>query len=106
MRRYARDLTQRVRVVASTKPTAIPPLVASGAIAEPIAEALLGAHMDKDLAPILSDLLLLRFERPGAAPYDALRRDFGATMEFWTHHKFARSVHPVFAALDTGAKEE
>ncbi len=109
MRRYAPDLAARVRTIASTKRTAIPPLVASDQANEPIVAALLSAHINKDLAPILADLLLLRFERPDVAGYDALRRDFGATTEFWRHHRFCRSAHPVFAALQAepaGAKEE
>jgi NitT/TauT family transport system substrate-binding protein len=106
MQRYAPDATARVRIIASTKRTAIPPLVASGSENAPIAEALLNAHMDKDLAPILADLLLLRFAQPDLAHYDVLRRDFAATTDFWRQHPFAHAAHPVFAAFHLGAKEE
>jgi len=64
-RRHLPELTGAVRVVATTEPAPIPPLVASPMIDEAmckrLTEALLGAHSDPDLAPTLDTLLLTGF---------------------------------------------
>lgn len=101
LRRHAPEIAAQVRVVAQTKPTPIPPLVASGSAIAPLARAFADAHMDEELTPLLRELLLLRFVRPEAAAYDVLRRDFEASRRFWLAHPLARTVHPAFAALQS-----
>lgn len=72
---YAHDLLRRhepaaasgLRVVATTDPAPSPPLVASPAVApadrDRLTAALLAAHAAPELAGVLADLLLLRFDR-------------------------------------------
>jgi len=94
--RHRPELTSRVRIVAGTKPTPIPPLVASPAASQSLQSAFLEAHADPELQPLFAELLLERFIRPDAAPYDGLRDDFGTTMAFWGTHSIAHVIHPAF----------
>jgi ABC-type phosphate/phosphonate transport system substrate-binding protein len=97
MRRFRPDLTTRVRVVASTTPTAIPPLVASVPGPNSLQAAFLEAHLNTIAAPLMEDLLLARFVRPEPAAYDALRADHTAAGDYWREHRLAKTVHPDFA---------
>lgn len=90
------ELTNRVRIVARTKPTPIPPLVASHDGLQSLQSAFLEAHADPELGPLFAGLLLERFVRPDAAPYDGLRDDFETTMAFWRTHPLAHVTHPAF----------
>jgi ABC-type phosphate/phosphonate transport system substrate-binding protein len=69
-------LVNRLRVIASTVPTAIPPLVASAGIgADALARlrAAFGAAATAEaLAPVRAQLVLARFATPKAADYDTL----------------------------------
>lgn len=70
------SLALRLRVIAATAPTAIPPLVASPGIsvedAARLADALLAVHESAWLAPIRATLCLEGFARVPAARYDEL----------------------------------
>lgn len=79
---YAHDLLQRhdpgvagrLRVVATTAPAPSPPLVASPALPAParerLAAALCAAHRAPELADVLDELLLLRFDPVAPADYE------------------------------------
>jgi ABC-type phosphate/phosphonate transport system substrate-binding protein len=97
MRRHAPDLVAQVRVVASTEPTAIPALVASGSASPAIVAAFLGANRNADSRALMEPLLLTRFERPEPAGYDALRQRFETMRAFWRSHPLAETLHPTFA---------
>ena len=70
------DLAARLRVIASTPPTAIPALVAAPSIAPAVAgrltETLLAVHDAAWLAPARATLLLERFARVRPEGYEAL----------------------------------
>lgn len=67
LRRHDPSVAEQLRVVATTGAAPSPPLVASPTMSaverERLTAALVTAHERADLAPVLSDLLLLRFER-------------------------------------------
>jgi ABC-type phosphate/phosphonate transport system substrate-binding protein len=95
--KYAPELTSQVRVIRSTEPTAIPALVASGP--SPAVEAAFLKAADKPAVRTLMDQLLLgRFARPEAKPYDELRERFLTMQAFWRRHPLAETAHPLFAA--------
>jgi ABC-type phosphate/phosphonate transport system substrate-binding protein len=97
LRAHRPDLTARVRVVGRTAPTPIPPLVASsGGHVEALSLALLAAHTDETLQPLLEPLQLQRFTRPQPAAYEALAAGFAATTQFWRAHRLAAVAHPAF----------
>lgn len=101
LRAHRPDLAAQLRVVGRTVPTPLPPLVASPAMAaggrlEALAAALLAAHTDAALAPLMEGLLLRRFARPDPAAYDDLRRRFAAASQFWRLHPLAAVIHPAF----------
>jgi ABC-type phosphate/phosphonate transport system substrate-binding protein len=97
LRAYRPELTARIRIVATTAPTPIPPLVASHAIPA-LQAAFLEAHQIDSIKPLMEKLLLQRFARPDVGAYDVLRQRFEATMNYWRQHPIAASVHPAFAA--------
>ena len=99
LRHHAPAQAARVRSIASTEPTAIPPLVASPGGPTQLSAIFGGAHQDKELAPLLDGLLLQCFVLPEQAGYEALARDFETTKRFWRDHPFARTAHPAFAEL-------
>ena len=96
MRRHVPDLVARVRVVASTEPTAIPALVASDHASPAIVAAFLGADRESDSRALMEPLLLTRFETPDLAGYDALRQRFETMRSFWRNHPLAETIHPTF----------
>lgn len=97
LRRFRPDLTERVRALASTAPTAIPPLVATVPGLDTLQAAFLQAHLNPAAAPLLENLLLARFVRPDPAAYDALRANYAAAGDYWREHRLAKTVHPDFA---------
>jgi ABC-type phosphate/phosphonate transport system substrate-binding protein len=108
MRKYRPELTSRVRVVSSTDPTPIPPLVASPPlVAAPLAaseqelaalqSAFLEAHQSASLKSLMDELLLLQFAQPVWTDYSVLRQRFGAATAYWASHRLAQRTHPAFA---------
>jgi ABC-type phosphate/phosphonate transport system substrate-binding protein len=100
LQKYRRDLTSRLRIVARTARTPIPPLVASEAGSDHLREAFLEADQIAAIAPLMEGLLLERFVLPDPASYDALRLNYAAATRYWREHRLAATVHPVFD-LDT-----
>jgi ABC-type phosphate/phosphonate transport system substrate-binding protein len=96
LRKYRSDLTSRLRVVARTVPTPIPPLVASHGRLDSLQAAFLQAHEISTIQPLMADLLLERFVRPDPNSYDALRSNYEAATQYWRRHPLAASVHPAF----------
>jgi ABC-type phosphate/phosphonate transport system substrate-binding protein len=103
LQRYRRDLTSRLRVVARTPRTPIPPLVASRTGLDSLQAAFLEAHKIASLAPLMEGLLLERFVRPDANSYDVLRANYQRAIEFWSSHPLASAIHPAFAACAAAA---
>jgi ABC-type phosphate/phosphonate transport system substrate-binding protein len=97
MRTYRPDLTAKIRIVAKTAPTPIPPLIASLSIPA-LQAAFLAAHQIESLKPLLDKLLLQGFARPDAGAYGVLKKRFVAAMEYRRQHPIAASVHPAFQA--------
>ncbi len=98
MQRYRPDLTSRLRSVARTASTPIPPLVASAPGLDRLQAAFLEAHQVAEIAPLMRALLLERFVRPDPDSYDALRLNFEAAGRYWSEHRLAATIHPAFAA--------
>jgi len=99
---FVPELTSRLRVVASTEPTPIPPLISSGPVHPALERAFLQAHENASVAPLMSKLRISRFVRPDPDVYDVVTRRFDAAISFWHEQPFASSVHPEFAQLATG----
>jgi hypothetical protein len=97
LRMYRPELTARVRIVATTAPTPIPPLVASQAIPA-LQAAFLEADRIDSIKPLMEKLLLRRFARPDVGAYDVLGQRFAAAMNYWRRHPVAAAIHPAFAA--------
>lgn len=97
LQKYRRDLTSQLRIIARTPRTPIPPLVASVPGLTRLRDAFLDAHRIDGLAPIMADLLLLRFVRPDPRVYDALRLNFEAASQYWGEHALAAAVNPAFS---------
>ena len=101
LQKYRPDLTSRLRVVARTAHTPIPPLVASVAASDTgfkdLQGAFLEAHRISRILPLMADLLLERFVRPDPGAYDALRANFETAHRYWRTHRFAATLHPAFA---------
>jgi ABC-type phosphate/phosphonate transport system substrate-binding protein len=102
LQKYRGDLTSRLRTVARTARTPIPPLVASiagvtssGAAAS-LRAAFTAAHRDPALKVLLADLELSHFVTPDPRDYDALRINFESAMAYWRVHPLAEIVHPAF----------
>jgi len=77
LRAHEPALARRLRTIATTPPTPIPPLVAAPGIAPAVAErlrsALLAVDRAPELAPLLAALRLTRFAAIDAVRYDELR---------------------------------
>ena len=78
LRAHEPALAARLRTIASTSPTPIPPLVAAPGIAPAVAQrlrsALLAVGHAPELAPLLTALRLAGFAAIDARRYDELRR--------------------------------
>jgi ABC-type phosphate/phosphonate transport system substrate-binding protein len=96
LQKYRRDLTSRLRIVARTARTPIPPLVASAVGSDDLRGAFLEADQIGAIAPLMEGLLLERFVRPDPASYDALRLNFETATRYWREHRLAATVHPAF----------
>ena len=94
--KYRPDLTAQVSVVAQTRPTPIPPLVASPGSFGALQSAFLSAHEQTELKPMLQALLLERFALPDPAAYESLRTTFEHSRAYWRSHALASVVHPAF----------
>jgi ABC-type phosphate/phosphonate transport system substrate-binding protein len=103
LQKYRSPWLSQVRVIGRTLPTPIPPLVASKPGLGALQDALLNAHRVAALAPLMSGLLLERFDSPDAASYDALRLNFEVARRYWGEHRLAAKLHPAFAADETFA---
>jgi ABC transporter, phosphonate, periplasmic substrate-binding protein len=98
LQRYRRDLTSRLRVIAHTTRTPIPPLVASRAGLGALTAAFLEADQIAAIAPLMGGLMLERFVRPEPQSYDALRLNYETATRHWRQHRLAATVHPAFYA--------
>jgi ABC-type phosphate/phosphonate transport system substrate-binding protein len=96
LQRYRPDLTSRLRVVARTAPTPIPPLVASWPGFDSLQAAFLEAHRSASMMSLMDGLLLQRFAQPNPAAYDVLRDRFLETRRYWRDHALAEVMHPAF----------
>jgi ABC-type phosphate/phosphonate transport system substrate-binding protein len=98
LREYRPDLTAQVRVVGSTAPTPIPPLVASFEGVDALQSAFLEAHQSASIKGLMDQLLLERFTRPDPSSYAVLRDRYEAATQYWNSHRLAGTTHPAFAA--------
>ncbi len=96
MQRHAPDLTARVRIVASTEPMPIPLLTGSSGQSGLLAGALLAAHEDSALKPILDELLIERFVRRPAESYSILKQRWESARCFWRRQPLADITDPAF----------
>lgn len=103
LQKYRSQWLSKIRVIGQTVPTPIPPLVASTPGLGALQNAFLNAHRVQALAPLMSGLLLERFDNPDAASYDALRLNFEAARRYWGEHRLAAKLDPAFAADQTFA---
>ena len=93
LQRYRSDLTSKLRTVARTARTAIPPLVASIEAGDALRTAFSQAHRNAALTPAMAGLELAKFERPKPLDYDALRINFNAAKAYWRKNPLATIVH-------------
>jgi len=102
LQKYRRDLTSKLRTVARTARTPIPPLVASIALkasvegAQGLRAAFTAAHRDPALEVLLAGLELSHFVTPDPRDYDELRISFESATAYWREHPLAEIVHPAF----------
>ena len=104
LQRHAPELTSQVRIVASTEPTPIPPMIASPGREKLLGGALLSAHDDPALKPLLESLLLERFVRPSAESYAILKLRLATALNFWRQQPLAQTMDPAFV-FDAGVGE-
>jgi ABC-type phosphate/phosphonate transport system substrate-binding protein len=97
LQRFRPDLTAQVRIIGTTAPTPIPPLVASWSGLDALQSAFLEADRSAATKPIMERLMLQRFVRPDAASYEVLRHHFQAACRYWSERPLAALVHPMFA---------
>ena len=96
LQKYRGDLTSKLRTVALTARTPIPPLVASNEGATALRAAFTAAHRDPALKVLLAGLELSHFVTPDPRDYDALRIRFESATAYWREHPLAEIVHPAF----------
>jgi hypothetical protein len=96
LQKYRGDLTSKLRTVARTARTPIPPLVASIEGATGLRAAFTAAHRDPALKVLLGGLELSHFVTPDPRDYDALRIRFESATAYWREHPLAEIVHPAF----------
>lgn len=96
LQKHRGDLTSKLRTVARTARTPIPPLVASIEGATALQAAFTAAHRDPTLKALLSGLELSHFVTPDPLGYDVLRIGFEAATAYWREHRLAKIVHPAF----------
>ena len=102
LQRYRSDLTSKLRTVARTARTPIPPLVASIALeasiegAQGLRAAFTAAHRDPARKVLLAGLELSHFVTPDPRDYAVLRIGFESATAYWREHPLAEIVHPAF----------
>jgi ABC-type phosphate/phosphonate transport system substrate-binding protein len=96
LQKHRGDLTSKLRTVARTARTPIPPLVASIEGAQGLRAAFTAAHRDPALKVLLAGLELSHFVTPHPRDYDALRVGFESATAYWREHPLAEIVHPAF----------
>ena len=102
LQKHRGDLTSKLRTVARTAGTPIPPLVASITLeasiegAASLRAAFTAAHRDPALGALLAGLELSHFVTPDPRDYDALRIGFESARAYWHEHPLAEIVHPSF----------
>jgi ABC-type phosphate/phosphonate transport system substrate-binding protein len=96
LQKHRGDLTSKLRTVARTARTPIPPLVASIEGAQGLRAAFTAAHRDPALKVLLAGLELSHFVTPDPRDYDALRVGFESATAYWREHPLAEIVHPAF----------
>jgi ABC-type phosphate/phosphonate transport system substrate-binding protein len=102
LQKHRGDLTSKLRTVARTARTPIPPLVASIDLlasiegAQDLRAAFTAAHRDPTLRVPLAGLELSHFVTPDPRDYDALRIGFESARAYWREHPLAEIVHPAF----------
>jgi ABC-type phosphate/phosphonate transport system substrate-binding protein len=96
LQKHRGDLTSKLRTVARTARTPIPPLVASIEGATGLRAAFTAAHRDPALRVLLASLELSHFVTPDPRDYDALRISFESATAYWRAHALAEIVHPAF----------
>jgi ABC-type phosphate/phosphonate transport system substrate-binding protein len=96
LQKHRRDLTSKLRTVARTAATPIPPLVASIEGAAGLRAAFTAAHRDPALRVLLAGLELSHFVTPDPRDYDVLRIGFESATAYWREHSLAEIVHPAF----------
>ena len=96
LQKYRGDLTSKLRSVARTARTPIPPLVASIEGATALRAAFTAAHRDPALKTLMAGLELSHFVTPDPRDYDALRINFESATAYWRAHALAEIVHPAF----------
>jgi ABC-type phosphate/phosphonate transport system substrate-binding protein len=96
LQKYRGDLTSKLRTVARTARTPIPPLVASIEGAQGLRTSFTAAHRDPALKVLFTGLELSHFVTPDARDYDALRIGFESATAYWREHPLAEIVHPAF----------
>jgi ABC-type phosphate/phosphonate transport system substrate-binding protein len=96
LQKHRGDLTSKLRTVARTARTPIPPLVASIEGAASLRAAFTAAHRDPALKVLFAGLKLSHFETPDPRDYDALRIGFESATAYWREHPLAKIVHPAF----------
>jgi ABC-type phosphate/phosphonate transport system substrate-binding protein len=96
LQKYRGDLTSKLRTVARTARTPIPPLVASIEEATGLRAVFTAAHRDPALKVLLAGLELSHFVTPDPRDYDALRVGFESATAYWRSHPLAEIVHPAF----------
>jgi ABC-type phosphate/phosphonate transport system substrate-binding protein len=94
--RHRSDLTARIRVVAVTRPTAIPALVAS-LDQRRLQVSFLRAHLMPALDEVREKLLISRFVKPDPAGYRRLREQWEAAAKYWRTRPLARQIPPALA---------
>jgi ABC-type phosphate/phosphonate transport system substrate-binding protein len=97
LQRYRPDLTAKLRVVARTAHTPIPPIVASNPGLDSLQAALLEAHHIASIQPLMATLMLQSFVHPDPASYDVLQLRSDVARQYWRQHPLATVVHPAFA---------
>jgi ABC-type phosphate/phosphonate transport system substrate-binding protein len=96
LQKHRGDLTSKLRTVARTAHTPIPPLVASIEGATALRAAFTAAHRDPALKILMAGLELSHFVTPDPRDYDALRINFESATAYWRVHALAEIVHPAF----------
>ena len=96
LQKHRGDLTSKLRTVARTARTPIPPLVASIEGAASLRAAFTAAHRDPALKALFTGLELSHFVTPDPREYEALRIGFESARAYWREHPLAEIVHPAF----------